>query len=93
MPAFDDDGYPLQKSGVTEFSGLYFIGLPFLPTIKSGLLAGVGEVAAHVAGHINSRIKIQEAGGGVVYDNKMGKGDNSNATTDLGGGSIVIHSR
>ena len=58
MPAFDDDGYPLQKRGVTEFPGLYFIGLPFLPTIKSGLLAGVGDVAAHVAGHIDSRTKI-----------------------------------
>jgi putative flavoprotein involved in K+ transport len=93
MSAFDEDGYPRQKRGVTEFPGLYFIGLPFLPTIKSGLLAGVGEVAAHVAGHIDSRIKIQEVGGGVVYDNKMGEDDNSDATTDLGGGSTVIHNR
>ena len=57
MPVFDEDGYPLQKHGVTEFPGLYFIGLPFLPTIKSGLLAGVGEVAEYVAAHIDSRIK------------------------------------
>jgi putative flavoprotein involved in K+ transport len=66
LPAFDEDGYPLQKRGVTEFPGLYFIGLPFLPTIKSGLLAGVGDVAAHVAGHIDSRMdpiarRIQQA--------------------------------
>ena len=31
--------------------------------------------------------------GSVVYDNKMGEDDNSNATTALGGGSIVIHNR
>jgi putative flavoprotein involved in K+ transport len=52
LPIFDEDGYPVQKGGVTEYPGLYFIGLPFLPTIKSGLLAGVGDAAAHVAGHI-----------------------------------------
>ncbi|HSQ27603.1 MAG TPA: hypothetical protein VLM80_10815, partial [Anaerolineales bacterium] len=57
MLVFDEDGYPLQKHGVTEFPGLYFVGLPFLPTIKSGLLAGVGEVAEYVAAHIDSRIK------------------------------------
>jgi putative flavoprotein involved in K+ transport len=55
MPVFDEDGYPVQKRGVTEFPGLYFVGLPFLPTIKSGLLAGVGEVAAYVSEHISSR--------------------------------------
>jgi putative flavoprotein involved in K+ transport len=56
LPAFDEDGYPLQKRGVTEFPGLYFIGLPFLSTFKSGLLAGVGDDAAHVAEHINARM-------------------------------------
>jgi len=56
LPAFDEDGYPLQKRGVTEFPGLYFIGLPFSPTIKSGLLAGVSDVAAHVARHIDARM-------------------------------------
>ena len=56
MPVFDEDGYPVQKRGVTEFPGLYFVGLPFLPTIKSGPLAGVSEVAAHVSEHISSRL-------------------------------------
>ena len=55
LSAFDEDGYPLQKRGVTEFAGLYFIGLPFLTKFKSGLLAGVGDDAAHVAEHISSR--------------------------------------
>jgi putative flavoprotein involved in K+ transport len=52
LPAFDEDGYPVQKRGVTEYPGLYFIGLPFLHTTKSGLLAGVGDDAAHVASAI-----------------------------------------
>ena len=38
------------------------------------------------------RIKIWDlAGGGVVYDNKMGEGDDSDASTALGGGSVTIH--
>ena len=55
LPAFDEDGYPVQKRGVTQFPGLYFIGLPFLHTPKSGLLFGVGDDAAHVAKHIDAR--------------------------------------
>ncbi len=39
------------------------------------------------------RIKIwdKDAGDGVVYDNKMGVGDDSYDGTELGGGSIKIH--
>ena len=55
LPAFDEDGFPVQKRGVTEFPGLYFIGLPFLLNPKSGLLFGVGDDAAHVAKHIITR--------------------------------------
>ncbi len=49
LPAFDEDGYPVQKRGVTAYPGLYFVGLPFLHKFKSGLLYGVGEDAAHLA--------------------------------------------
>ena len=49
LPAFDGDGYPVQKRGVTDYPGLYFIGLPFLHSSQSGILAGVGDDAAHVA--------------------------------------------
>ena len=37
------------------------------------------------------RIKIWDAGGSVVYDNELGSSDDQEATTSLGGGSIVIH--
>jgi len=59
LPIFDEDGYPLQKRGVTEFPGLYFIGLPFLHTATSGLLSGVGGDAAHVASVIATSEKEQ----------------------------------
>jgi putative flavoprotein involved in K+ transport len=52
LPAFDEDGYPVQQRGVTAYAGLYFIGLPFLHTRNSGLLFGVGADAAHVASAI-----------------------------------------
>lgn len=57
LPVLDEDGYPIQKRGVSEYPGLYFIGLPFLHTIKSGLLAGVGDDAAHVVSTIARRQK------------------------------------
>jgi putative flavoprotein involved in K+ transport len=58
LPIVDEDGYPIQKRGVTDYPGLYFVGLPFLHTSGSGTLAGVGEDAAHVAAAIaeNGRV-------------------------------------
>jgi len=52
LPVTDGDGFPVQERGVTAYPGLYFVGLPWLHTQKSGLLAGVGEDAAFVATHI-----------------------------------------
>lgn len=51
----DGDGFPLQQRGVTAHPGLYFVGMPWLHTQKSGLLAGVGDDAAFIAGHIAQR--------------------------------------
>lgn len=53
LPVFDDDGFPIQQRGVTAFPGLYFLGLPWLHTLKSGLLLGVGEDAVYIASHID----------------------------------------
>jgi putative flavoprotein involved in K+ transport len=52
VPTFDEDGYPVQQRGVTRYPGLYFVGLPWLHTRKSGLLLGVGEDAEYVASRI-----------------------------------------
>jgi putative flavoprotein involved in K+ transport len=57
LPVFDEDGYPVQKRGVTEYPGLYFIGLPFLHTSKSGLLHGVGDDTAHIVSVIETNGK------------------------------------
>jgi hypothetical protein len=45
-------GYALQQRGVTSQPGLYFVGLPWLDTQKSGLLLGVGSHAEYIAGQI-----------------------------------------
>lgn len=55
LPVFDGDGYPIQEGGVTGQRGLFFVGLPWMPMWKSGLLAGVGENAEHIASRIAAR--------------------------------------
>jgi putative flavoprotein involved in K+ transport len=52
LPVLDGDGYPIQKRGVTDHPGLYFVGLPWLHTAKSGLLSGVGDDAASIVADI-----------------------------------------
>jgi putative flavoprotein involved in K+ transport len=49
LPVFDKDGYPVQKRGISDYRGLYFVGLPWLHNAKSGLLFGLIEDAGHVA--------------------------------------------
>jgi putative flavoprotein involved in K+ transport len=55
LPVFDQTGFPLHRRGVTAAPGLYFLGLPWLHTRKSGLLFGVGEDAAFLAATITTR--------------------------------------
>ncbi len=52
LPVLDADGYPIQDRGVTRYPGLYFAGLPWMHSAKSGLLFGVGEDAAFIAAHL-----------------------------------------
>ena len=54
LPVTDGDGYPIQQHGVTQYQGLYFVGLPWLHKYKSGLLVGVGEHAEYVAAQITT---------------------------------------
>ena len=54
LPVLDSFGYPIQRRGVTRFPGLYFLGMDWLYSRKSGILFGVGEDAAHVAADIAS---------------------------------------
>jgi putative flavoprotein involved in K+ transport len=54
FPVFDEIGFPKTEAGVTTVPGLYFAGLPWLDTLKTGLLLGVGGNAAHLAEHIQA---------------------------------------
>ncbi len=45
IPVFDERGRPIQQRGVTPVPGLYFLGLHWMHTFKSGLLSGVGADA------------------------------------------------
>ncbi|MFN8474777.1 MAG: NAD(P)-binding domain-containing protein [Anaerolineae bacterium] len=55
LPVFDDMGYPVTQRGVTVYPGLYFAGLHWMHTHRSGLLLGVGEDAEYVASHLMTR--------------------------------------
>ena len=55
LPIFDSEGYPVQQRGVTDYPGLFFVGLPWLSKFKSGLLVGMGEDAEFIASAIAAR--------------------------------------
>jgi cation diffusion facilitator CzcD-associated flavoprotein CzcO len=52
-PVLDAQGRPLQHRGVSPVPGLYFLGLHWMHTIKSGLLCGVGSDAGYLAEHMD----------------------------------------
>src|SRR5213592_2662549 len=53
LPLFDDSGLPVHERGVARSQpGLYFIGLPFLYSVTSDVLPGVGRDANRIARHI-----------------------------------------
>jgi putative flavoprotein involved in K+ transport len=48
-------GFPDAPLGVSSaYPGLYFVGIPFLPSLKSGLVFGVAKYAAFVAEKISA---------------------------------------
>jgi putative flavoprotein involved in K+ transport len=56
LPVVDRDGFPLQRRGVTDYPGLFFVGLPWLNKQKSGLLVGFAEDAEFIASMISARV-------------------------------------
>lgn len=54
-PVLDDRGRPLQQRGVSAVPGLYFLGLHWMHTFRSGLFSGVGSDAEYLARRINER--------------------------------------
>ena len=55
VPVLDERGAPVQERGVTNCQNLYFLGLHWMHTFKSGVLFGVGEDAAYLADYIDGR--------------------------------------
>lgn len=56
VPATDADGRPLHVRGVSPVPGIYFLGLPWLHTRKSGIIHGIDEDARWVAEAIVARV-------------------------------------
>lgn len=61
LPVFDDRDEPAHRRGVSRCPGVYFLGLPWLYTLRSSVLCGVGDDAAHLAEHIVSRVAVPAA--------------------------------
>jgi putative flavoprotein involved in K+ transport len=55
VPVLNERGAPMQERGVTNRANLYFLGLHWMHTFKSGVLFGVGDDAAYLADHITAR--------------------------------------
>jgi putative flavoprotein involved in K+ transport len=55
LPILNDAGEPLHVRGVTQYPGLYFLGLRRTYSLSSALLAGVGNDAAFIAEHIAAK--------------------------------------
>lgn len=57
LPIFDDAGEPVHRRGVTQFPGIYFLGLRWLYKRKSAFLlrAGPAEDAAYLVEQIIAR--------------------------------------
>ena len=63
LPVFGPHGEPQHRSGVVERQpGLYFVGLPFLHSMSSSMVHGVGRDAARVVATIRRRATRAAAG-------------------------------
>lgn len=57
LPLSTSHGFPGHDRGVVEaIPGLYFVGLPFLYSISSALVGGVGRDAEYIVDHIASQV-------------------------------------
>ncbi|MBL8103650.1 MAG: NAD(P)-binding domain-containing protein [Anaerolineales bacterium] len=52
LPVTDEDGFPVTQRGVTQYTGLYFVGMNWLSKRKSTLLLGVNEDVEHIIAEI-----------------------------------------
>ena len=58
LPIFDEQGDPKHEAGVvTSEPGLYFVGLPFLYSMSSSMIHGVGRDAKRVVSVVADRAR------------------------------------
>lgn len=62
LPVVDPDGFPIQDRGVTRYPGLYFTGIPWMPSESSGTLGGVGASTRHIAARIAPATELAHTG-------------------------------
>jgi putative flavoprotein involved in K+ transport len=55
LPILDANGAPVQERGVTRCPGVYFLGLHWMHTFKSGLLPYIGQDAEYLAEYMDSK--------------------------------------
>jgi putative flavoprotein involved in K+ transport len=56
-PVLDESGEPVQRRGVSSAAGLYFLGLHWMSTFKSGTFLGIGDDADHVTDHLANLVR------------------------------------
>lgn len=56
-PCLEANGEPIQDRGVTDVEGLYFLGLHWMHTFKSGTFLGIGADAEHIADHVTEHLR------------------------------------
>jgi putative flavoprotein involved in K+ transport len=59
VPVIGDDGFPRHQRGVTDFPGLYFLGLPWQHRQRSPFIRGAEEDAGHIASVIEGSVRRQ----------------------------------
>lgn len=52
LPITDEDGFPIQQRGVTQYPGLYFVGMSWLYKRDSATLPGVNEDVEYIIAHM-----------------------------------------
>lgn len=53
VPVLNKDGMPIQRNGISEIPGLYFIGLVWLRKRKSGIILGISDDASFIADQVH----------------------------------------
>ena len=56
VPVLDAEGKPIQEGGKSMVPGLYFIGIPWQGSRKSGIIHGVAEDAGRIAAAISQQL-------------------------------------